>query len=95
MIGKLKHEVYWETTEVAFDLLVEAFGRHTVQRGEIGIEKDLLPPQYVNYPGDVFGAHLRGCVHVSLEHGGQRKSLTRRPGSALGLSAEAPPAQAL
>ena len=42
--GKLKDEVGGESLSVALDLFVEAFGRHAVDGGEVGVQYNLVPP---------------------------------------------------
>jgi hypothetical protein len=38
----LKHEVGWETIDIALDLLVQALRGNTIEIGQISIQHDLL-----------------------------------------------------
>lgn len=48
---QLKAEILRKTFRVAFDLLVEAFGRHSVKPGKIGIDQDGLAAEDQNWNG--------------------------------------------
>ena len=73
LFGKLKHEICREAFQIAPDLFVEALGRHTVERGQIGIDDDLLPAQQHDGLRDVLGGHE--CVLIVRRHGQPREAL--------------------
>jgi hypothetical protein len=49
---KLEDKVLGESILVPLDGLVEAFGRHAVDLGEVGVEDDAPPAQFKNATGD-------------------------------------------
>ena len=52
---ELEYEIFREALRVALDLLVQALGWHVVERGEGGIDHDLLAADDEDLPGDARG----------------------------------------
>jgi hypothetical protein len=44
----MKAKIFRKAIQVAFDRLIEGFGRHAIETGEVGVDDDLLLPQGQN-----------------------------------------------
>jgi flagellar hook-length control protein FliK len=53
----LQHEIVREALAVALDLLIQAFGRHAIELGQIGVDDDALSTDNQDAAGDVLGGN--------------------------------------
>ena len=61
--GKRKYEIRWKSSLIAFDLLVQALGRDTIERSEIGVYDRLVTTDYLDAMSDRrAGNECRGFV---------------------------------
>jgi len=81
-VAQAEHEIRRKACKIAFYLLVEALRRYPVQRGEVGVDHNLMPADDENLPGDARGDEERGrfgLLHdAALFHTGNNDPDVRR-----------------
>ena len=63
---ELEYKIFWEALRVALNLLMQALGVHVVERGEVGINHDLVVADDEDLPGDARGDDERGSTVISF-----------------------------
>jgi len=67
---QLEHEVRWKPVQVTPHLLIQPFGRNTVERRQLRIRQHALPSQHEDRLRDALDRNstttLRSCQRISL-----------------------------